>query len=139
MIVKWNEITAAFKGGDILGGFKAIGKGILHFMLMPLKYGLKLMSMIPGKIGESATAALNGINKFTGFDTVNIAAKNDMAGGGVMINPDATKEAILTERSEKTTNNNSTLEIKDFTGLGTLFGNDSSVSISSTLTPSVVR
>jgi len=60
LISSFKKIKEAFKVGGIVEGFKAIGKSILDFMLLPLKIFLRAISKIPkvGKIAEKALTAL---------------------------------------------------------------------------------
>ena len=62
---KWNVLTAYFKDTSWSDIFKDIGKSILSFLLTPLKTVLKLVSLLPGKLGKLAKTGLEKINDFT--------------------------------------------------------------------------
>jgi TP901 family phage tail tape measure protein len=128
---RWAKMINLFKAGDILGAFMVIGQSILKFILYPIEMILKLISKIPGVIGTTAGAALEKLNNVTGTVNVENAAAGE--GKGMLLNPEATTERIRTERSIRTEEKRSILEIFDNTGTAVLSGNNSNIKLSSTL------
>lgn len=61
----WKGFLDFFSQFDWKGTFMKIGGYILDFLLLPIKAVLKLVSLIPGTVGDVASKALNGINDFT--------------------------------------------------------------------------
>lgn len=103
--MRWNNITSMFKSGDILGAFKEIGKVIIDWMLWPLKNVLKLVSLIPGSIGDLASRGLSELDNLTSTLSVNDNTEKK---------PIAGPEQRSADRIEKSVNeNNLNLTIKD--------------------------
>lgn len=70
----WGKVTSFFSEFDFVEFFKSIGKSIISFMLMPMKGLLSLLSKLPGKIGNMASAGLEAINKMTADGEMNVNA-----------------------------------------------------------------
>ncbi len=128
---RWAKMINLFKSGDILGAFMVIGQSILKFILYPIELILKLISKIPGVIGTTAGAALEKLNNVTG--TVNVENAPAGEGKGMLLNPEATTERIRTERSIRTEEKRSILEIFTNGTEATLSGNNSNIKLSPTL------
>jgi len=128
---RWTKMINLFKAGDILGAFMVIGQSILKFILYPIELILKLISKIPGVIGTTAGAALEKLNNVTG--TVNVENAPAGEGKGMLLNPEATTERIRTERSIRTEEKRSILEIFTNGAEATLSGNNSNIKLSPTL------
>jgi len=115
---KWAALKAAFASGDFLEALKLVGQTILKFILAPIEAVLKLMSMIPGAVGDTAASALAKLNVVT----------------GTTVNSDATAEKVRTENYNRTEQKNSMLTINNQTGFGvSVFGNDPNIKLSPTL------
>lgn len=74
LIKSFKDIKAAFQFGGLVEGFKAIGKSILNFMILPFKLFLETISKIP-KVGKFAQTAVDKINKFQESPTYDAPAK----------------------------------------------------------------
>lgn len=61
----WAGIVTFFEEFSFVDFFRDIGQAIINWMLMPLKTVLKLVSLIPGSIGEAAKTGLDKLNEFT--------------------------------------------------------------------------
>lgn len=59
----WDKVVKWFQDFDFVDFFKQIGNAIIEWMLFPLKSVLKLVSMIPGKVGEIAKQHLEIVEK----------------------------------------------------------------------------
>lgn len=70
----WDRLTKFFKEFDFKQMFINIGKSIINFMLMPLRWVLKLLSYLPGRVGNMAEGALKKLDEFTG----NVDVKNEV-------------------------------------------------------------
>jgi TP901 family phage tail tape measure protein len=62
----WNNVVKWFKDFDFKAMFMGIGQSIIKFMLTPLTFMLKLLSKLPGGIGDAAQLGLDKIEGFTG-------------------------------------------------------------------------
>ncbi len=62
----WGGVVNFFKEFSFVDFFKRIGQAILGFLLLPLKGVLKLLSYIPGTIGDMAQSGLHKIAELTG-------------------------------------------------------------------------
>lgn len=71
----WDNVVKWFQNFDFKQFFMKIGQSIIKFMLFPMIQLLQLVSKIPGKIGEMATAGLEQIGKLTGEFQVNTPEK----------------------------------------------------------------
>ena len=109
----WDMIKDSFATGGILAGFKAIGATILDAILMPLQQVFQLMTNLPG-VGDFATKAVEGIEKFRNDLGVNIAT--DETGSAIpAINPEAAKQESLKETITEQ-RQNVAIDINDKTG-----------------------
>ncbi len=100
----WERVVNFFKEFDFKAMFMKIGQSILKFMLMPLKLMLKLLSKLPGKIGNLAQAGLDKIGEFTG--DVKVTPEED----GVL---PSTTQASNTSVVENNNNTSLDINIKD--------------------------
>jgi TP901 family phage tail tape measure protein len=73
----WTGIVTFFEEFSFVDFFRDIGQAIINWMLMPLKTVLKLVSMIPGSIGEAAKTGLDKLNEFTDLSNV-IGSKKEV-------------------------------------------------------------
>jgi TP901 family phage tail tape measure protein len=73
----WTGIVTFFEEFSFVDFFRDIGQAIINWMLMPLKTVLKLVSMIPGSIGEAAKSGLDKLNEFTDLSNV-IGSKKEV-------------------------------------------------------------
>lgn len=100
----WEKLKAAFKVGGIGGIFKAIGKSILSWVLMPLETVLKLVNKLTGgKIGGELLEKVGGFRE----SLTALTPEEQKA-----LNAEAEVEKVRTERSEKTTNNNVQIDVE---------------------------
>lgn len=100
----WERVVNFFKEFDFKAMFMKIGQSILKFMLMPLKLMLKLLSKLPGKIGNLAQAGLDKIGEVTG--DVTVTPEDD----GVL---PSTTQASNTSVVENNNNTSLDINIKD--------------------------
>lgn len=108
----WDMVKQAFKDGGLLGAIKAIGVVIFDAILMPIQQLLTIMSNIPGKIGEMASAGASKIEAFRadlGVQTQPVQA----------VNPEAERQAALQE-TVSTQRQNVSIGIEDKTGRATV-------------------
>lgn len=68
----WGDIITSFKKFNFIDFFKNIGQSILKFLLTPMTMMLKLVSNMPGKIGNMAQGALAKIEDITGGGEINV-------------------------------------------------------------------
>jgi TP901 family phage tail tape measure protein len=61
----WDSLVKWFEEFDFKSFFVGIGQLIIDWMLMPIKGILKLVSMIPGAVGEAAQKGLDKLNELT--------------------------------------------------------------------------
>ena len=73
----WTGIVTFFEEFSFVDFFRDIGQAIINWMLMPLKTVLKLVSLIPGSIGEAAKSGLDKLNEFTDLSNV-IGSKKEV-------------------------------------------------------------
>lgn len=73
----WTGIVTFFEEFSFVDFFRDIGQAIINWMLMPLKTVLKLVSLIPGSIGEAAKTGLDKLNEFTDLSRV-IGSKKEV-------------------------------------------------------------
>lgn len=73
----WTGIVTFFEEFSFVDFFRDIGQAIINWMLMPLKTVLKLVSLIPGSIGEAAKTGLDKLNEFTDLSNV-IGSKKEV-------------------------------------------------------------
>jgi TP901 family phage tail tape measure protein len=133
----WDIITAAFKEGGVLAGFKAIGATIMDAVLMPLQQVFKLLSNLP-VIGGFASSAVSEIQKIR--DGLGVNTITDESGEQL----ESTKAApLLNTQAEKQANmkkmfaeSRSTVDfnVNDPTGRGTVSSSSENVKIKLTST-----
>ena len=59
----WNGVVKFFEEFSFIDFFKKIGNAVIDYMLFPLKSVLKLLSNIPGKVGDLASKGLEVVEK----------------------------------------------------------------------------
>lgn len=74
----WAGVIDFFSEFSFKDFFMGIGKAIISFMLLPLKGVLKMLSYLPGKVGEMSQLGLDKIDELTGN------APGQGAAGGVL-------------------------------------------------------
>lgn len=97
---QWDNISAKFKAGDILGGILAIGGALLSGLLAPIQGFLELISKIPG-LGDLARGGAQKIAEL----------RAGLTGGTAPVTP---AERSATIREERTSSGE--LVIRDETG-----------------------
>lgn len=105
----WDALGNAFTEGGFLGGLKAIALVIADGLLMPLQQLLQLINKFTGlDLGISAiTGIRNSISGALGENVFKAAPE------GVSINPEATRERTLLERSISETAQTVKLTVED--------------------------
>ena len=96
----WGNVVAFFEEFDFKQLFMDIGQGILKYMLMPIKGLLVMLSKIPGKVGNLASAGLEKIGEVTGEIDVN----NGLLPSTTQASADATRETIQRGRLDISVN-----------------------------------
>lgn len=61
----WDGVISFFKNFSFGEFFKSIGQAVINWLLWPLKQVLKIVSLIPGSIGDAAKTGLEKLNQFT--------------------------------------------------------------------------
>lgn len=126
----WDQMKRAFSAGGFTLAIKSVGASILSFLLAPLEKVLVVMALI-SKSETLANAAI-GISNFRKGLTAGVEAEIIEKGGvSPIVNPEATKQGAITERSEKIEEKRSSVEllIRDLTGRGELTGDTEAVPI----------
>lgn len=95
----WSRIVKFFKEFDFKKMFMDIGRSIIRFMLMPLKWILSLLAKLPGKVGRMAQAGLDKMNELTG----DVEVKKEVV--------PSTNQAASEQVTKKITENNSNLNV----------------------------
>lgn len=91
----WGALTDWFSSFSFKDFFRDIGTAIMDFMLLPLRSVLKLLSYLPGKVGEMATTGLSDLNAMVALDSQNKPALDSPA----VANQKATNESIVTKQN----------------------------------------
>lgn len=61
----WDGVVKFFQEFSFADFFRSIGQAVINWLLWPLKTVLKLVSLIPGSIGDAAKTGLEKLNQFT--------------------------------------------------------------------------
>lgn len=125
----WEMIKRSLKDGGILAGLKAIGATIIETFLAPIQQLFKLLSKLP-VIGDKFAAGAARMQAFR----ENLGVNTTTSASGELLNPDATIEKVRTERSEKTINNNLSIDINDKSGMASVGPNPSGIPVNLTTT-----
>ncbi|WP_300440704.1 phage tail tape measure protein [Christiangramia sp.] len=91
----WGGVTDFFSEFDFKAFFMDIGQSVLKYLLMPITGLLKLLSMLPGKVGKLASMGLEEIGNITGDLNVN----NN--GNGVLPSTTQTSSEITRETVQR--------------------------------------
>jgi len=75
----WDKLVSWFKDFSFEEFFKNIGKAIIDWMLLPLRGVLKLLSYLPGKVGDMSQKALDSINDMTGNLGISLVGESKVA------------------------------------------------------------
>jgi TP901 family phage tail tape measure protein len=110
----WEMITSLFKKGEVLEGFKAIGKVIIDAVLMPIQQVASIIASVTG--ADWASNAVKAIEAYRKNLGVNVTT--DESGGVLpkkeLVNPEARRQqAIQQIVSEKTNNAHVKFEVND--------------------------
>jgi hypothetical protein len=102
----WDAISAAFKSGNILEGFKLIGATILDSILMPLQQVFSLMTNLPG-VGKYAQNLVNKIGELRTNIGVNTTTdesgkQTELAKSAPLLNTQAQKEENMRQMFAET-------------------------------------
>lgn len=120
----WASVVNFFTEFDFKKMFMSIGRSIIRFMLMPLKWVLSLLAKLPGKVGRMAQAGLDKINEVTG----DVEVKKEVV--------PSTNQSTSEEITKKVTESNSNLNvnIKDKGGNVESVDNDDDIPVKVTST-----
>jgi len=75
----WDNLVEWFQNFSFADFFKNIGKAIIDWMLLPLRGVLKLLSYLPGKVGDMAQNALDSVNDMTGKMGISLVGESKLA------------------------------------------------------------
>lgn len=116
----WNDLVLFFQEFSFVDFFISIGQAIINYMLLPLKGVLKLVSMIPGGIGEAAQAGLDKLNEMSNL-SVMLGKENTQVESPEVVNAQNSRANTLNGNINMTVNdkNNNIGSIQtDFGGIG---------------------
>lgn len=99
----WDKVVGFFKEFSFKKLFMSIGKSIINFMLMPLKWVLSLLAKLPGKVGNMAQTALDKMNEVSGKLDGKVEVKKEVI--------PSTNQATSEQVTKKITENNSNLNV----------------------------
>lgn len=100
----WGKVISFFTDFDLKAMFIGIGQAIIEYLLFPLKAVLKLVAMIPGKVGDAAQSGLDKINEMTDLEA-NINGKAEV----LPSTGQSSSEALVNSKTQ----NNVAISIKD--------------------------
>ena len=71
----WGSVVSFFQDFSLVAALKSIGKAIIGFVLTPVRWLLKLLSYLPGSLGNAAETGLKKIDSFLDGDDDKAAKK----------------------------------------------------------------
>jgi TP901 family phage tail tape measure protein len=101
----WGKIVSFFQEFDLKSFFIGIGQAIIEWILFPLKMVLRLVALIPGKVGKAAQSGLDKLNEMTDLE----AMVGDKKAEVLPSTGQAGSEAVINSKTQ----NNVAISIKD--------------------------
>jgi len=90
----WAGVVNFFKEFDFNAFFMDIGQSLLKFLLTPIRDLLKLLSMLPGKLGSMASMGLEKLGNITGDLNVNNNGSDGVLPTTTQTSSEITRETV---------------------------------------------